>query len=153
MDSMEDKMSPLLRVLRIRYCAIWSFALLLILLFETDVLPQGFCIDMPLYTYALQTLGILLMIGCIPVALRLWLWRKKRYIGEGSFGHFLRLYIRWTSIRYSLLSLSLYTNLIVYYATLDTTGALCAGITAIALLFCVPTSDKVVNEIEIPFDE
>jgi hypothetical protein len=55
-------------------------------------------------------------------------------------------YKRWSEVRMAMLAVTGWTNIVFYYLTLDSTGSICALITALALCFCWPSREKFENE-------
>ena len=68
---MEKKIKQLLRYLQIEYVAVWVLPLLLVALYETGVMTEGAYAGDVRMDYVLQTVGILLAVGLIPLSLRL----------------------------------------------------------------------------------
>ena len=68
---MEKKIRQLLRYLQIEYVAVWVLPLLLVALYETGVMTEGAYAGDVRMDYVLQTVGILLAVGLIPLSLRL----------------------------------------------------------------------------------
>ena len=65
---MEKKIKQLLRYLQIEYVAVWVLPLLLVALYETGVMTEGAYAGDVRMDYVLQTVGILLAVGLIPIA-------------------------------------------------------------------------------------
>ena len=65
---MEKKIRQLLRYLQIEYVAVWVLPLLLVALYETGVMTEGAYAGDVRMDYVLQTVGILLAVGLIPLS-------------------------------------------------------------------------------------
>lgn len=76
------EINRLLRWLQGEFILAWMLVLLLIALYETDVLPQGMMVGDVRMEYILQTAGILLAMGLIPVSLRLFSLSLTRYVKQ-----------------------------------------------------------------------
>ena len=77
---MEKELNRLLRYLRMEYALLWIGVGLLVLLYETDCLPQGVLIEDAQADYAMQVAGILLAVSMIPISLRLFSLSLTRYV-------------------------------------------------------------------------
>ena len=139
---MEKKIRQLLRYLQIEYVAVWVLPLLLVALYETGVMTEGAYAGDVRMDYVLQTVGILLAVGLIPLSLRL------RSLPEA-----LRSYRRWSEIRTGMLVVPVLVNLSFYYLTLNNTGVLCAMMALISSLFCVPTRKRMLDELDLVKEE
>ena len=64
---MEKKIKQLLRYLQIEYVSVWVLPLLLAALYETGVMTEGAYAGDVRMDYVLQTVGILLTVGLIPL--------------------------------------------------------------------------------------
>lgn len=150
---MEKEINRLLRWLQGEFILAWMLVLLLIALYETDVLPQGMMVGDARMEYILQTAGILLAMGLIPVSLRLFGLSLTRYVKTMPLPEALKSYRRWSEVRLGLLLAPALFNLSVYYWTLDLTGMLCAGMLLVASLFCVPGRERLLMELDLNREE
>ena len=146
MSSMSEMKKILFR-LKIEYVAIWFAAILLVILFESDcLLPGGFAGEDRI-VYLAQTLSILITLGCIPLALKLFsidFIRKRLSVKNDS--NRLVAYRFWSEVRMCLLVFPLIVNLLLYYLTMEISSAYCALIVVLAMLFCWPSEVRLVNE-------
>lgn len=144
---MEKKIRQLLRYLQIEYVAVWVLPLLLVALYETGVMTEGAYAGDVRMDYVLQTVGILLAVGLIPLSLRLFSLSLVKNVKQRSLPEALKSYRRWSEIRTGMLVVPVLVNLSFYYLTLNNTGVLCAMMALIASLFCVPSADKIKEDI------
>lgn len=77
---MEKEIAQLLKCLKIEYALLWVLCLVLIVLYEYDILPQGIFTDDVRTGYMLQVCGILLAVGLIPLSLRLFSLSLTKYV-------------------------------------------------------------------------
>ncbi len=146
---MEKEIKRLLRLLQGEYILLWVLPLLLAALYETGVMTEGLYADDAQVDYILQTAGILLAIGLIPVSLRLFSLSLVKYVKNLSLPDALKSYRRWSEVRIGLLLVAVLVNLSAYYLTLNNTGVLCALMALAASLFCVPTRQRLLDELDL----
>ena len=104
--------------------------------------------------YAVETALILLTIACVPLALKLFAWVMVRQIDTADFRRALRLYTRWNTVRAFLLLLPALGGFVAYGLMLSSTCLLCGLIALVAMLFCVPGTQRLQRELHIdPSDE
>lgn len=129
----------------------WLFlALATLVLFEFELYMPGIWAGMEMndVLFCLQTGSILLTLCVIPVSLKLLHWRYvRKQIVRGTEGAE-EAYLRWSSLRCSLLGFVLFFNLLLYYCTLEKANALCALILLFAYCFCWPSQTKLKAEME-----
>lgn len=142
-------MRQLLRCLQIEYGLIWALPLLLAALYETGVMAEGAYAGDARMDYVLQTVGILLAVGLIPLSLRLFSLSLVKHVKRLPFPEALKSYRRWSEIRIGLLLVPVLVNLSCYYLTLNNTGVLCALMALMASLFCVPTRRRMLDELDL----
>lgn len=150
---MEKEIAQLLKCLKIEYALLWVLCLVLIVLYEYDILPQGIFTDDVCTGYMLQVCGILLAVGLIPLSLRLFSLSLTKYVRTLPLVEAVKSYRRWNEVRVCLLLVAALVNLSVYYWTMDTTGVLCAGMVLVASLFCIPGRERVVSELDLQRNE
>lgn len=150
---MKEKINKIMKCLQIEYIAIWVLPLLLVILYETGAMTEGgYAGDMRM-DYILQSIGILLTVGLIPLALRLFSLSLVRRVQHLSLPDAIGSYRRWSEIRLGLLLVPVLVNLSFYYLTLNNTGVLCAAMSLIASLFCIPTRKRVLSELDLLKEE
>lgn len=150
---MEKKIRQLLGCLQLEYALVWALPLLLVLLYETGAMAEGAYADDARMDYVLQTVGILLAVGLIPLSLRLFSLSLVKHVKQLSLPDALKSYRRWSEVRTGLLLVPVLVNLSFYYLTLNTTGVLCAMMALIASLFCIPTRRRMLDELDLVKEE
>lgn len=146
---MEELIQRTLFKLKIEYALLWALPLLIIILGECDMEWVGLYADNARVSYVSETVGILMVASCVPVALKLFSWVLIRKIDMVSFPEALRLYFVWSSVRLLMLEVALIINILTYYLTLSNTGLLCALIALTASLFCIPSEKRLREELHI----
>lgn len=146
---MEKKIKQLLGWLRLEYAGMWVLPLGLVLLYETGCLTEGAYAGDDRMEYILQTVGILLAVGLIPLSLRLFSLSLVKHVKQLSLPEALKSYRRWSEVRLGMLLVPVLVNLSFYYLTLNTSGALCAMMALMASLFCVPTHKRILDELDL----
>ncbi|MBO5251712.1 MAG: hypothetical protein J6B31_06935 [Bacteroidaceae bacterium] len=132
------------------FIGIWALPLFMAFLFEIGAFPEGLYAGNAQLDYILQSVGILLTIGMIPFALRIFNLNLVKRIKELPLQQALKSYRIWADIRLCLLFVPAILNLQFYYLTLNTTGLFCSVMALIATLFCVPSESRIKNELDLP---
>ena len=145
---MEKELKRLIRM-KAEYALMWVLTVLLAALYECDILPQGLFAGDAQMEYIMQVTSILLTICLIPLSLRLFNLSLTRYVSLLPLPEALKSYRRWSEIRIALLLVLALIDLSAYYWTMNTTGLLCAGMTVIASLFCIPSKQRLLNELQL----
>ena len=146
---MENRINSLLTCLKIEYALFWVLSVLLVVLYELEVLPEGLLVDDPRAGYGVEVAGILLAVTLIPLSLRLFSLSLMQSVKLRPLQEALVSYRRWSEVRIALLLVPALINLSVYYWTLDNTGLLCAGMVMVASLFCVPGRERLRMELDL----
>lgn len=146
---MDVKIDRLLKTLKYEYALLWIVTLCLIPLYETNILEQGVYAGDERMSYILHTVGILLAVGLIPLALKLFSLSLVTRISQLSIDEALKSYRKWSEVRLGLLLIPAVLNLSFYYITLNTTGIFCASMALLASLFCVPDKNKLLKELNL----
>ena len=146
---MEKELKRLIRILKAEYALMWVLTVLLAALYECDILPQGLFAGDAQMEYIMQVGSILLTICLIPLSLRLFNLSLTRYVSLLTLPEALKSYRRWSEIRIALLLVLALIDLSAYYWTMNTTGLLCAGMTVIESLFCNPSKQRLLNELQL----
>ena len=146
---MKKELKRLIRILKAEYALMWVLTVLLAALYECDILPQGLFAGDAQMEYIMQVTSILLTICLIPLSLRLFNLSLTRYVSLLPLPEALKSYRRWSEIRIALLLVLALIDLSAYYWTMNTTGLLCAGMTVIASLFCIPSKQRLLNELQL----
>ena len=146
---MEKKIKQLLQFLQMEYLLVWILPLLLVILYETGFMTEGVYAGDVRMDYILQTVGILLAVGLIPLSLRLFSLSLVKNVKQLSLPEALKSYRRWSEIRIGMLLVPVLVNLSFYYLTMNNTGVLCAMMALIASLFCIPTRKRMLDELDL----
>lgn len=146
---MEKKITRLLNALKLEYLMFWFLCILLVVLYEANVLPQGIWAGEARMEYVLEVIAVLMTIVLIPVSLRMFKLSLVRYVRQLSLEAALRSYRRWSEVRMAMLLAPALFNFSVYYWTMDTTTLLCGCMVLIASLFCVPGRKRLLVELDL----
>ena len=119
---MEERINKTVKYLQAEYIMIWILPIVLVILYETGIMTEGDYAGDARMDYILQTIGILLTVGLIPLSLRLFSLSLVKCVKLLSLPDALSSYRRWSEIRLGLLVVPVLTNLSFYYLTLNTTG-------------------------------
>ncbi len=142
-------LKPTLKKVKSYYLVFWVINLALIVAFETGLLPEGLYAGDARMEYILETIGILLVIAMVPLSLKLFSRVLHRKIDRLPFAEALQKYQQWSLIRVLLLLSATLYNIVVYYLTLHSIGALCLMIGLTASLFCIPGEKRIRRELQI----
>lgn len=146
---MEKKIKQLLKCLQVEYVLVWVLPLVLVVLYETGIMVEGAYAGDIRMDYILQTIGILLAVGLIPLSLRLFSLSLVKNVKQLSLPEALKSYRRWSEVRIGMLLAPVLVNLSFYYLTMNNTGVLCAMMALIASLFCIPTRKRMLDELDL----
>lgn len=146
---MEKKIKRLLQWLQLEYILVWILPLVLVVLYEAGVMTEGVYAGDARMDYILQTVGILLAVGLIPMSLRLFSLSLVKHVKQLSLPEALKSYRRWSEVRIGMLLVAILVNLSFYYLTMNNTGILCAVMALIASLFCIPTHKRMLDELDL----
>ena len=146
---MKDKIKRILIIQKSAFLGVWTAPLLLVVLYETGLYQEGIQAGNAQMEYIFQSVSILLTIGLIPFALRMFNLNLVKRIKELPLEQALRSYQIWSSVRLSLLFVPAILSLSFYYLTMNTTNLFCACMALIATLFCVPSENRIKNELDL----
>lgn len=148
---MEKEIKNLVRRLKCEYAAMWGFALLTVCLYECEALPSGTLVNDELSAYLFQLVCMLLTLGLIYMALRLLKFSMpgKADIPAAEMPKLLVSYRRLSEVRLALLLVPALADLTAYYATFNNNVLLCAGMVALASLFCIPGKGRLLTELHL----
>lgn len=149
---MKEQIKRILRQQTGGFIALWACPIFYIFLFESGILEEGNYAGHAQVEYIFQSAGILLTIGLIPFALRIFNLNLVKRIKELPLQEALKSYRIWGDVRLCLLFVPTMINMTFYYLTLNTTGLFCACMALIASLFCVPSESRIKNELDLPED-
>ena len=147
---MKEQIKRILIIQKSAFLGVWTAPLLLVVLYETGLYQEGLLAGNAQMEYILQSVSILLTIGLIPFALRMFNLNLVKRIKELPLQQALKSYQTWSLLRLALLFVPAILALSFYYLTMNTTNLFCACMALIATLFCVPSENRIKNELDLP---
>ena len=147
---MKEQIKRILIIQKSAFLGVWTAPLLLVVLYETGLYQEGLLAGNAQMEYILQSVSILLTIGLIPFALRMFNLNLVKRIKELPLQQALKSYQTWSLLRLALLFIPAILALSFYYLTMNTTNLFCACMALIATLFCVPSENRIKNELDLP---
>ena len=147
---MKEQIKRILIIQKSAFLGVWTAPLLLVVLYETGLYQEGMIAGNAQMEYILQSVSILLTIGLIPFALRMFNLNLVKRIKELPLQQALKSYQTWSLLRLALLFVPAILALSFYYLTMNTTNLFCACMALIATLFCVPSENRIKNELDFP---
>ena len=137
---MEKQIKRVVKKLKISYIIFWAVTILLVVIGETEFFPIGLLADDVRTCY-------------FPFSMKLFSFVLTRKIDKLTFPVALSRYALWSIVRLGLLNFVVIYNLLCYYMTLNSTGALCALCALTASFFCLPGEKRLRNELYITNEE
>lgn len=134
------------RILQIAFYSIVVPAILLVLLFESNVFPTGLYADNRAADFLFTTIMEILTICCIPLALRL---IKDKTMKKYDVPRRMQIYRRKAMLRLLLLGCPLLINTFLYYLFMNVAFGYMAIILFLCLLFIIPTKERQQREARI----
>ena len=134
------------RILQIAFYSIVVPAILLVLLFESNVFPTGLYADNKAADFLFTTIMEILTICCIPLALRL---IKDKTMKKYDVPRRMQIYRRKAMLRLLLLGCPLLVNTFLYYLFMNVAFGYMAIILFLCLLFIIPTTERQQREARI----
>ena len=147
---MKEQIKRILIIQKSAFIGVWTAPLLLVVLYETGLYQEGLLAGNAQMEYILQSVSILLTIGLIPFALRMFNMNLVKRIKDLPLQQALKSYQIWSILRLALLFVPAILALSFYYLTMNTTNLFCACMALIATLFCVPSENRIKNELDLP---
>ena len=147
---MKEQIKRILIIQKSAFLGVWTAPILLVVLYETGLYQEGLLAGNAQMEYILQSVSILLTIGLIPFALRMFNLNLVKRIKELPLQQALKSYQTWSLLRLALLFVPAILALSFYYLTMNTTNLFCACMALIATLFCVPSESRIKNELDLP---
>ena len=147
---MKEQIKKILIIQKSAFLGVWTAPLLLVVLYETGLYQEGLLAGNAQMEYILQSVSILLTIGLIPFALRMFNMNLVKRIKDLPLQQALKSYQTWSLLRLALLFVPAIMALSFYYLTMNTTNLFCACMALIATLFCVPSENRIKNELDLP---
>ena len=149
---MKQQIKKIVNLQKVGLITVWALPLILVALYEggAETFQKGIYEGNAQMEYILQSVGILLTIGLIPFALRIFNLSLVKRIKELPLQQALKSYQKWGDIRLVLLFVPALLNMQFYYFTMNTTCLFCACMALIATLFCIPSENRLKNELDLP---
>ena len=147
---MKEQIKRILTIQKFAFLGVWTAPLLIVALYETGIYQKGIQAGNAQMEYILQCVSILLTLGLIPFALRMFNLNLVKRIKELPLQQALKSYQIWSEVRLGLLFVTAILSLSFYYITMNTTNLFCACMAMIATLFCVPSESRIKNELDLP---
>lgn len=140
----ESNVKHVQRVLLAQFLIYIVLALLIVLLFEADILLPGFIASDQTMQYVLLMLMELLTIACIPLSLKLFSLKsvKKRLVAGRNSSLMLL-----GTFRLAMLGAPVVVNALLYYLSLSAAFGYLAILGALCLAFVYPSESRCLNEI------
>ncbi|WP_321519182.1 hypothetical protein [uncultured Bacteroides sp.] len=145
---MDKKIKAVTRIMQAQYGFYIGIAILLVVLYQLDIILEGAYAANFGMQYILETIGILTTIALVPLSLKLFSVKLAK-IKESGAEESLKLYQQWSTVRLMIIALVTYLNILIYYMTLNSIGGLCALIGLTASVFCLPGEKKIREELNL----
>ena len=145
---MDKKIKAVTRIMQAQYGFYIGIAILLVVLYQSDIILEGAYAANFGMQYILETIGILTTIALVPLSLKLFSVKLAK-IKESGAEESLQLYQQWSTVRLMIIALVTYLNILIYYMTLNSIGGLCALIGLTASVFCLPGEKKIREELNL----
>lgn len=124
-------MKKTVNILRTLFIASVGIAVVVVALYELDILPSGVLADRPQDEFLCTIAMELVTIVFIPIALRLFKTKDvDRRLDEGD----IKTFKTWSIVRILMITVPLLTNTLLYYIFMNTAF----GYMALILLICLP---------------
>lgn len=127
------------------FCASIVLCLLMVFLFETNLLPTGVWAEESNMEYMVLGIMELITLATIPLALRLFKFKKihTKLVNDKEKALF-----PWGMARMAMLCLPMLVNTLLYYMFMHVAFGYLAIILFLCLFFIVPTMDRCLSEVE-----
>ena len=149
---MKEQIKKILTIQKCDFLGIWVAPIIIATLYETGVFQKGTFQGNAQMEYIFQSVSILLTIGLIPFALRMFNLNLVKRIKELPLQQALKSYRIWSDVRLALLFVPAILGVSFYYVTMNTTNLFCACMALIATLFCIPSESRIKNELDLQED-
>lgn len=130
-------------ILRLEACAAVAVALMIVVIYETDLLPAGTLVPDKNLEFVVVSLMELLTICLIPLALRLFKFKAVSRALKAEPNRGLRL---WGSVRMAMICLPMIANALTYYLFMNVALGYMGIIGLICLVMINPTMSRCVAE-------
>ena len=132
-------MKKTVNILRTLFIAAVGIAVVVVALYELDILPTGVLADRPQDEFLCTIAMELVTIVFIPIALRLFKTKDvDRRLDEGD----IKTFKTWSIVRILMITVPLLMNTLLYYIFMNTTFGYMALILLICLPFIYPATKK-----------
>jgi len=122
----------------------WSVIILTYVVGVVGWIPNNFFFaSMDQVRFYVNVVNILLVIMCVPLSMKLFSLNTQRSLLRMNKDEALQSYHQWSILRLVLLVVCALLGIIAYFMFTDSTGLLCAVISFVSTLFCIPSSRKV----------
>ena len=146
---MDIQIKAVTRTMQIQYAFYITIAILLVVLYQSEIILEGTYAGDFGMQYILETIGILTTIALVPLSLKIFSVKLNKKIKMAGFENALKLYRQWSSVRLMIIAFITYLNIMIYYMTLNSIGGLCALIGLTASIFCLPGERKLREELNL----
>ena len=148
---MKEKIRKILNLQKSAFIVVWAAPILHAALYEggADTFQKGIYQGNVQMEYIFQSVSILLTIGLIPFALRMFNLNLVKRIKELPLEQALKSYQKWSDVRLCLLFVPAILGVSFYYLTMNTTNLFCACMALIATLFCIPSESRIKDELDL----
>ena len=149
---MKEQIERILTLQKVMFAIVWIAPVLIVVLNETGVYQKGIYQGDAQMDYILQSISILLTMGLIIFALRMFNLNLVKRIKNLPLQEALKSYRIWSDVRLALLFVPALLGVSFYYVTMNTTNLFCACMALIATLFCIPSESRIKNELDLQED-
>lgn len=150
---MEEQIEKTARCIKIVYVSFWVFAVAFVVIGEIGGSWIGMYAACVKDIYFAESLTILLTAACVPASLKLFSWIIEKRIDRITLPSALYLYLYGYIGRLVLLGVPMLSGFLIYYFMMSTKGVLCALISLVASLFCLPGERKLRKDLRIDREE
>ena len=145
---MSKYIEKLRKVLTCELVAVWLLAVVAVVLGECGVIPNGVVMPHSEDEFVLNSTVVLLTVGGIPLALRLFSLNTTRSLRRMNNDEALRSYHVWSVVRLGILCVDAVLGIVAYYLAVSVSAAMCALIALVVTLYCWPSSVKISEYLE-----
>lgn len=140
---MDKNIRDLLKRLKIELVVAWVIILIVFILGENQVIPNGVYADDKQMEFYLNIVCIVLTLAGLPLSLKLFSLNTTRSLRWLNHDDALAHYHKWSVIRLCSLLFCIIVNVIAYFLIWNTTGMFCALIILLVTLICWPSYDRI----------
>ena len=131
------------RTLVCEFVTVWVLAAAIVVAGETGLIPNGLVEPHSNIEFILNTTIVLITIGGIPLALRLFSLNITRGLRRMDYDEALRSYHVWSAVRLGILLFASLLGITTYYLTMSVSAAMCGLIALVVTLYCWPSGEKI----------